>query len=85
MRSTPYLRQLELDLNDVRVNVPWNGRSPRELTKVRMSLFLRQAPQKSVSEFVSADQIEFWPERQKRPRRSSGGAPLLLDFIPGGK
>ena len=52
LRTSSRQRQLELELNDSRLNVLWEGRSPRELTRVRMGLFLSQEAQKSVSEFV---------------------------------
>ncbi len=62
--------------------VPWQGRSPRSLTRVRTALFLRQEPPGHV---VSRDpmQLEMWPvsgrpHGKKAPERRSG-APLLLD------
>ncbi len=36
--------QLELELNDVRVRIPWGGRSPRSLTECGKLFMLRAAP-----------------------------------------
>ncbi len=56
--------------------VPWEGRSPRELTRVRIVLFSSGEAQKSVSDLVS-------PERPEIGRPTMGplryeGAPSLL-------
>ena len=69
--------QLELALDDVRVKIPWAGRSPRDLTRARSPIFLSQEAQKSVSDLIYVDQLELLPEAVKEgpPFR---GAPLLI-------
>ncbi len=69
--------QLELGLSDVRKAVPWGGRSPRSLTRVRKALFLRQEPQKDACFFVDQNQIDMFPEAIEGPPQY-GGAPLLV-------
>jgi len=41
---------VQLDLFEDVVHLPWNGRSPRALTRCAKALFLRREPQKSVSD-----------------------------------
>ncbi len=36
--------QLELELNDVRLKIPWGGRSPRSLTKCGKLFILSERP-----------------------------------------
>ncbi len=79
MSHTPEQKQFVLELADVRLRLPWEGRSPRELTKVQMSLFSSQEAQKSMSEFKDPAQLEFCFERQKRAPRKYGGSPSLLE------
>jgi len=43
-------QQLELALDDVRKVLPWDGRSPRALTKGVNWLFSRREPQKMTDE-----------------------------------
>ena len=74
--------QLELSLGDgvsgaEAAALPWGGVSPRTLTRIHKVLFLRRKPEKSVSEFVDPNQLEFWPADEKAPP-FYGGAPLLL-------
>ena len=52
----PDCEQLELELDDVRLRVPWEGRSPRGLTRGAKLLFLSRAAQKSMSAFVDPEQ-----------------------------
>ena len=62
--------------------LPWRGRSPRELTKSRIALFLRREPQKDDCFFVDPDQYDlFRAVIQGRPRY--GGAPLLIPLRGG--
>ncbi len=68
-------RQLELELDDVRLNLPWDGRSPRGLTRAAMSLFSSQEAQKSVSAFVDPEQGDLF--KKAAPEQYSGAAPLL--------
>ncbi len=71
------MRQLSLLLGDVEVSVPWEGRSPRLLTKASKALFLRREPQKDDCFFVDPDQYDlFLAAIMGRPRY--GGAPSLL-------
>ncbi len=77
------MAQLELCLEDARVRVPWNGRSPRSLTKIQKALFLRREPQKDDRFFVDADQYDLF--RAAIPGRPQyGGAPLLIPLKPQG-
>ena len=62
--------------------LPWRGRSPRSLTKVRIALFLRREPQNDDGFFVDPDQYDlFRAAIQGRPRY--GGAPLLFPLRGG--
>jgi len=38
------LRQLELELNDARLRIPWGGHSPRTLTKMWKTRILSEPP-----------------------------------------
>jgi len=72
------LWQAELD------GLPWQGQSPRALTKVGLSLFSRREPQKDDRFFVDPNQIDlFRAAKRKAPREFSRGAPLLLPFDGG--
>jgi len=76
--------QLELALDDVRLQLvvePWGGLSPRALTRGYERFNLKAQAAKSVSEFVSCDQLEFWPAQIEGPPVYLG-APLLIE--PGG-
>ncbi len=71
------MRQLSLLLGDVEVLVPWEGRSPRLLTRASKALFSRREPQKDDRFFVDPDQYDlFLAAIRGRPRY--GGAPSLL-------
>ncbi len=41
--------------------VPWDGRSPRVLTKGFIPLFLRRKPSESTRLVEDWEQLEFWP------------------------
>ncbi len=69
--------QLELRLNDEVREIPWGGRSPRELTKIRKLLFLRHTPREYERFFADPDQYDMFAVDQKGPP-VYGGAPLLL-------
>ncbi len=60
---------------------PWQGVSPRALTRSRMGLFLRRKPPRH-EVFFDADQLELWPveghTKRDAPPSPSGGAPLLI-------
>ncbi len=80
MNASTDQRQLELDLFP---EVPWNGHSPRALTRRHIPLFLRQKPP-SHEVFFDPEQLELWPEslatQREGPPRISEGAPLLVDL-----
>ena len=48
--------QYELDLEDVRVRIPWDGRAPRTLTRVWKSLILAELSPEGAA---PADPIQF--------------------------
>jgi len=77
-RSTPTrTAQLELDLNDVRVRIPWSGRSPRGLTRARLAfIFKAQAREKRERSWDSA-QLDLFPRAPKKAPWVYQGAPLL--------
>jgi len=67
------------------VDVAWDGRSPRVLTKGFIPLFLRRKPPPH-EVFFDEDQLELWPierpHRKKSPDRVvSVGAPSLFDRL----
>ena len=71
--------QLSLDLF---VGLPWEGKSPRALTRARSSLFLRPEPP-GHEVVLDPLQLELWPvprkaTRKRRPRPGSVGALSLL-------
>ncbi len=61
--------------------VPWGGISPRELTRARMSLFLRREPPPHEVPVADPRQLELFPVkrrfRKKGPPLVYRGAPLL--------
>ena len=73
--------QFELDLFP---GVPWGGRSPRGLTRVQISLFLRQEPPPHAVPEVDPRQLELWRDKGKgrgKKRQElvfAPGAPSLL-------
>ncbi len=71
--------QLELSLDDVRLRLPWNGRAPRDLTRVALSGIFKARAVKSASDFVRDDQLGLFEARQKEGPRRSPGAPLLIE------
>ncbi len=74
--------KLELALDDVCVQVPWQGRSPRGLTGVNLKGIFKAQAKKSVSAFVDPDQTELDLSGKPRPQRTLG--PFLLNHYPGG-
>ncbi len=75
---TPDQRQLELGLDDVRLEVPWPGRSPRELTRGFSLLFSRREPQKVRAQISLTDQYDLWlPTPKDGPRVVPGAVPLI--------
>ncbi len=72
------LRQLELFEVPVvdRSKLPWQGRSPRALTRGFERFTLKAQAAKSTSDFVSDDQFNLWLPMKKAPWKYQG-APLL--------
>jgi len=61
-------------------SVPWEGQSPRALTRAAIALFSRREPQKDDRFFVDPDQLDFFRlVSEKAPREVSRGAPLLVE------
>jgi len=59
--------------------IPWDGRSPRGLTRGSKALFLRREPQEDDCFFVDPNQCDLFLEA-KTGSQDSPGAPLLLPF-----
>jgi len=66
---------------DLFKGVPWDGRSPRVLTRGRSALFLRREPP-SHAVYVDPEQLDFWRRRSQATQRKKPpptvGAPSLL-------
>jgi len=75
------LASKQLYLFEGMVDLPWDGRSPRSLTRSAKALFLRREPQKA-SDTVDGEQLLIWPVSAKRAPRLRG-APLLLEASEG--
>ena len=76
--------QFELDLFP---GVPWGGCSPRALTRVQISLSLRQEPP-SHEVYLDSAQLDFWPGGSRATKRKKAmgkqpSAPLLLPLKEG--
>ena len=80
MNASHIGEQLELfgpeEMRRIVVRVPWQGRSPRSLTRVAESLIFQSREKKCMSELISPLQYELWPIN--RAPRQSLGAPSLL-------
>ena len=70
--------QLELALDDKRLKIPWEGRSPRELTRVHTEGIFKASAAKSVSASADLEQGDLFLEATKELRRYDG-APLLFE------
>jgi len=70
--------QLELALDDPRLNIPWSGKAPRGLTRAAMSPIFKAQAAKARAVFTDPDQCEMWRHDQKGPPVLYRGAPLLL-------
>ncbi len=57
--------------------LPWGGQSPRVLTQAHKRFIFKTQDVKSVSDFVSPDQIEIWVPKKTAPRDLYLGAPNL--------
>ncbi len=72
------MNSAQLDLwEDELQALPWQGRSPRETTKARKALYLRQEPQKDDRFFVDPNQYDLFLAAI-RGRHRYGGDPSLL-------
>ena len=70
--------QLQLTLGDVVVRVPWDGRSPRDLTRACLSGIFKPQGEKSVSEFGGIIQYDlFGAPREEGRTLYEGAVPLL--------
>ncbi len=68
-----------LALDDARVSVPWEGTSPRALTRGhRLVILGRKAPPR-MYEAVDPMQLQICPTEQKPAPHVWGGVPSLLD------
>ena len=79
VKHAPHDGELELDLF---AGEPWRGRSPRGLTRVRISLFLRREPP-SHEVYLDPAQLDFWRRGSKATTKKNApgkqpGAPSLL-------
>ena len=70
--------QLELPFGEW-LREPWDGRSPRVLTRGYKALFLRRKPQKDERFFVDPRQLELFDEPVEKAPWKYQGAPLLVD------
>ena len=61
---------------------PWQGKSPRELTRGYKALFLRREPQKDDRFLVGSFQHDLFHAAKEGSRRYAG-APLLFPFKDG--
>jgi len=58
---------------------PWEGRSPRGLTRVGLGLIFKALAVESASDYVDPLQLDLFPRRRQRTIYSgSAGAPTLL-------
>ncbi len=81
--SGEYLRDGDQFRLQLFPGVPWDGQSPRALTRGGLALFLRPEPP-SHEVFFDPEQLELWPV--ERPPMNKGpfvyeGAPLLCGSI----
>ncbi len=82
-RSPLYYASQQLDLWEDEVSaMPWRGLNPRDLTRVGMSLFLRQGRQKHERLDIDPAQIDMFDAAYKKGPPRRGGSPLLVE--PGG-
>ena len=59
--------------------LPWQGHSPRDLTRGRQLLFLRREPQKDDRDEVDPFQIDLFRAAIQKAPRGYRGAPLLKE------
>ncbi len=72
--------QLRLDLFS---DSPWDGRSPRVLTRGHLAVIFKAKAGESTSAFLDPRQVDMWPSRpahrEKSRRSEAPAAPLLLE------
>ncbi len=71
--------QLILELDDVRLRIPWEGRSPRVLTRVARSLIFKAGAVKKDDRNRDPTQLDLFLVPDKGPFVYEG-APLLLEL-----
>ncbi len=71
--------QFELRLEDTIVRVPWNGASPRGLTRVALSPIFKAQAAKARATILMDAQCDLFEARQEECLRVYAGAPLLLE------
>jgi len=71
--------QLELSLGDVRLKIPWAGRSPRGLTRASNLIILKTQGEKSCLTLGQLDFFESCSSGKNAPRFVYRGAPLLRE------
>ena len=83
MRQVGPGEQLSLALEgEERLRIPWDGRSPRALTRVGLSLIFKAQAAKSTSDFsIDPGQYDLFRAAIKG-RPQYGGAPSLLPLPP---
>jgi len=69
--------QLELALEDERLNLPWNGQSPRALTRAAKSAIFKAQAAKGRPQMKDPAQLELFRVGEKRLPEYRG-APSLL-------
>jgi len=72
------MNSYQLDLLQDNDRLPWHGQSPRGLTRVAISLFLRREPQKDERFFVDPNQYDLFAVAKKKAPWKFQGAPSLL-------
>ncbi len=68
---------LDLTGTPLDLRVPWEGRSPRALTRVALGLILKTRGEKSVSEVIDPEQYDLF-DAERAPPGLWEGAPTLL-------
>ena len=68
----------EAELRECMRGIPWDGRSPRGLTRARQALFSRREPQKTPAIF-DVDQLPLFPRLVTNAPWVYQGAPLLKE------
>ena len=74
----------QLYLFEGMVDLPWDGRAPRSLTRSAKALFLKRERQKDERFFVDENQLDFFKTAARRPPQY-GGAPSLWPLPREGK